>query len=45
MVHLARFAGLPWDCVLTAENARRYKPAPEVYRTAIERSISPPARS
>ena len=36
MVHLARFAGLPWDCVLTAENARRYKPAPEVYRLAIE---------
>jgi len=36
MVHLARFAGLPWDCVLTAENARRDKPAPEVYLTAIE---------
>jgi len=36
MVHLARFAGLPWDCILTAENAHRYKPAPEVYRTAIE---------
>ena len=36
MVHLARFAGLPWDCILTAENARRYKPAPEVYLTAIE---------
>jgi 2-haloacid dehalogenase len=36
MVHLARSAGLPWDCILTAENAKRYKPAPEVYRTAIE---------
>ena len=36
MVYLARFAGLPWDCILTAENARRYKPAPEVYLTAIE---------
>jgi len=35
MVHLARFAGLPWDLVLTAENARRYKPRPEVYRTAV----------
>jgi len=35
MVHLARFAGLPWDCILTAENARRYKPAPEVYLTAL----------
>jgi 2-haloacid dehalogenase len=36
MVHLARFAGLPWDCILTAENARRYKPAPEAYQTALE---------
>ena len=36
MVHLARFARLPWDCVITAENARCYKPRPEVYRTAIE---------
>jgi 2-haloacid dehalogenase len=36
MVHLARFAGLPWDCILTAENARCYKPRPEVYRTAAE---------
>src|SRR5262249_40740386 len=35
MVHLAKFAGLPWDCILTAENARCYKPRPEVYRTAI----------
>ena len=35
MVHLARFAGLPWDCVITAENARRYKPHAEVYRTAL----------
>jgi 2-haloacid dehalogenase len=35
MVHLARFAGLPWDCVITAENARCYKPRPEVYRTAV----------
>ena len=36
MVHLARFAGLPWDCIITAENARCYKPRPEVYRTAAE---------
>jgi 2-haloacid dehalogenase len=35
MVELARFAKLPWDCVITAENARSYKPRPEVYRTAI----------
>ncbi len=35
MVHLAKFAGLPWDCVITAENARCYKPRPETYRTAL----------
>src|SRR4029450_12094511 len=35
MVELARFAGLPWDCIITAETARCYKPRPEVYRTAI----------
>ena len=35
MVELARSADLPWDCIITAENARCYKPRPEVYRTAI----------
>jgi 2-haloacid dehalogenase len=35
MVRLAKFAGLPWDCVITAENARRYKPHPDSYRTAV----------
>jgi 2-haloacid dehalogenase len=35
MVRLAKFAGLPWDCVITAENARCYKPHPDVYRTAM----------
>ena len=35
MVHLARYAGLPWDCILTAENFRCYKPRPEVYRGAV----------
>jgi 2-haloacid dehalogenase len=35
MVELARFAKLPWHCVITAENARCYKPKPEAYRTAI----------
>jgi 2-haloacid dehalogenase len=35
MIALARFAGLPWDCIITAENARCYKPRPEVYDTAV----------
>ena len=36
MVNLAKFAGLPWDCILTAENFRCYKPRPEVYRGAVQ---------
>ena len=31
MVNLARWAGLPWDCILGAETARAYKPLPEAY--------------
>jgi len=42
MVRLAKFAGLPWDCVITAENARRYKPHPDVYRTAVSLLGLPP---
>lgn len=36
LVNMAKHAGLPWDCVLSAELARRYKPDPEVYRTAAD---------
>ena len=32
MTRLARYAGLPWDCILGAELARDYKPKPAVYR-------------
>jgi 2-haloacid dehalogenase len=35
LVDLARFAGLGWDCILSAELARAYKPDPIVYRTAV----------
>ena len=35
MVHLAKFARLPWDCIITAENAGCYKPRPEVYEMAV----------
>lgn len=34
LVDIAKNAGLPWDCVLSAELARHYKPAPEVYQMA-----------
>lgn len=31
MTRLARYAGLPWDCILGADLARDYKPQPKVY--------------
>lgn len=33
---MAKYSGLPWDCILSAELARAYKPNPVVYRMAIE---------
>jgi 2-haloacid dehalogenase len=36
MTRLAKFAGLPWDCVLGAELVRRYKPDAAVYLSAAE---------
>ena len=36
MTDLARYAGLPWDCILGAELVRHYKPDPEVYRSPAE---------
>lgn len=34
LVNMAKNAGLPWDCVLSAELAGRYKPDPQVYQMA-----------
>jgi 2-haloacid dehalogenase len=34
MTNLARYAGLPWDCILGAELVRHYKPDGEVYLSA-----------
>ena len=36
LTNMAKFAGLPWDCILSAELTRHYKPDPEVYQTAAE---------
>ena len=36
LVDMARHAGLPWDCILSAELAKHYKPDPEVYRMAAD---------
>lgn len=31
LTNMAKHAGLPWDCVLSAEMIRHYKPDPQVY--------------
>ncbi len=36
MTELAKYGGLPWDCILGAELVRHYKPDPEVYASAPE---------
>jgi 2-haloacid dehalogenase len=36
MTDLAKFGGLPWDCILGAELARHYKPDREVYQSALD---------
>jgi len=36
LTNMAKFAGLPWDCVLSAELFHHYKPDPETYRGAAQ---------
>ncbi len=36
LVDMAKRAGLPWDCVLSAEIMKHYKPDPEVYQGAAQ---------
>ena len=36
LIDIARFASLPFDCVVSSENARWYKPRREVYLTAVK---------
>lgn len=36
LTNMAKNAGLPWDVVLSAELAERYKPDPEAYLTAVD---------
>lgn len=31
LVNMAKYAGLPWDCIFSAETFRHYKPAAETY--------------
>ncbi|MFT5366803.1 MAG: 2-haloacid dehalogenase [Candidatus Latescibacterota bacterium] len=34
LANMAKYGGLPWDCILSAELAHHYKPDPETYLTA-----------
>ena len=36
LTNMAKNAGLPWDCILSAELARQYKPEPGVYLMAAD---------
>jgi 2-haloacid dehalogenase len=36
LTNMARHGGLPWDCILSAEIMRHYKPDPETYLGAAE---------
>ena len=36
MTNMAKYSGLPWDCILGAELARHYKPDREVYQSAAD---------
>jgi 2-haloacid dehalogenase len=36
LVDLAKHAGLPWDCILSAELSRHYKPDRQAYLTAVD---------
>jgi len=42
LVNMAKNAGLPWDCVLSAELSRHYKPDAEVYQMAARLLDVPP---
>lgn len=42
MTRLAKYAALPWDCVLGADLARDYKPKPAVYHAACAALRLPP---
>ena len=44
LVNMAKHAGLPWDCVLSAELAGHYKRDSEVYRMAADLLDLPPER-
>jgi 2-haloacid dehalogenase len=43
LTNMAKFGGLPWDCVLSVELVKHYKPDPETYLMPPEFFDLPPA--
>jgi 2-haloacid dehalogenase len=44
LADLAKFSGLPWDCIISSEHFRHYKPDPETYLGACELLSLEPAQ-
>ena len=44
LTNMAKHTGLPWDCILSSELAKHYKPDPEVYQTAADLLGLPPSQ-
>lgn len=44
LTNMAKHSALPWDCILSAELARHYKPDSEVYQTAADLLGLPPSQ-
>jgi 2-haloacid dehalogenase len=36
LVNMARFGGLPWDCIFSSDTFKRFKPDPEMYLGAVD---------
>jgi 2-haloacid dehalogenase len=36
LTNMAKFGGIPWDCILASDICRHYKPDPETYLMAVE---------
>lgn len=44
LTEMAKNAGLPWDCILSAENFNKYKPHPDTYLGVARTFASDPAQ-
>lgn len=44
LAEMAKNAGLPWDCILSAENFMRYKPHPDTYLGVAKTFATEPAQ-